>query len=343
MAETLGALLATTAAALSQAGFDEPRRIARRVVAGAVGILPPELLGHPHRLVEEPQVTRVRAALDRMLRREPLSRLLGRREFWGLEFALSADTLDPRPETETIVEAVLRRFPDRQAPLRLLDLGTGTGCILLALLSEFPDARGFGVDLSAGAVMTAIRNAQLLGLADRVHFLVGDWGSAVSGKFDAIVANPPYIPADELSRLPPEVALYDPRLALDGGREGLDSYRKLAIDLGRLLRPQAIVVAEIGSGQASAVAEILRTSGMEIEGYEPDLAGITRCVLARGGTPQRRKMLECALVPSRVASLGGSPPSGKAAQARPQPPERGDGTLPPDIAPAVFTAIRRVS
>ncbi len=317
MAETLGSLLASTAAALSQAGFDKPWRMARRAVAAVLEILPVEILGHPERVIKAHHVNRVRLSLDRMARGEPLSRILGRREFWGLQFELSADTLDPRPETETIVEAVLRRFADRHAPLRFLDLGTGTGCILLALLSEFSNATGFGVDLSAGAATTARRNAGSLGFADRAHFLVGDWGAAMSGEFDAIVANPPYIPLFSLAELPREVALHDPTLALDGGKDGLEAYRSLTMDLKRLLGPQAVFVGEIGSGQAPAVAAVLRASGLIIEGSAPDLAGITRCVLARVDAPQRRKMLECTAVPSRVAPLGGSPSSGKAAQSCP--------------------------
>jgi release factor glutamine methyltransferase len=224
-----------------------------------------------------------------MVAREPLSRILGRREFWGLEFALCADTLDPRPETETIVEAVLQRFPDRDRPLRLLDLGTGTGCIVLALLSEFPNAVGFGVDLSAGAATTARRNAGSLGFADRAHFLVGDWGAAISDKFEAITANPPYIADDSLAGLPREVLLHDPHLALSGGKDGLQAYRSLAMDLGRLLRPKALFFGEIGLGQEGAVAAIIRASGLVIEGYENDLGGTARCIVARADTSAPQK------------------------------------------------------
>jgi release factor glutamine methyltransferase len=288
-AHTLGSLLAEVTTALSRAGLDDARRRARRAVAAVLDIPPVEILAHPERVLDDQQVDSVRLAFDRLLGREPLSRIVGRREFWGLEFMLSADTLDPRPETETIVEAVLRRFPDRSAPLRLLDLGTGTGCILLALLAEFPNASGFGVDLSAGATTTARRNASSLGLVGHSHFFIGDWGTAISGKFDAIVANPPYIPTDRLAQLPPEVRLYDPRVALDGGRDGLDSYRALATDVGNLLGPQGIFIAEIGSSQAPAVTAILRARGLIIEGLERDLAGICRCVVARAGAPQQEK------------------------------------------------------
>jgi release factor glutamine methyltransferase len=290
MAETVRSVLDDAAARLSRAGVDEPRRMARRAIGAVVEISAAEMLSHPERVVEDVQVNRVRLTLDRMVAREPLSRILGRREFWGLDFALSPDTLDPRPETETIVEAVLRRFPDRQKPLRLLDLGTGTGCILLALLSEFRNAVGFGVDLSAGAATTAWRNAGRLGFADRAHFLVGDWGAAIAGHFDAIVANPPYIPDPLLTGLPREVALYDPQRALSGGEDGLQAYRSLARDLGRLLRPKGVFFGEIGLDQDRAVAKIIRASGLVIDGYENDLAGTARCLVARAAisAPQKR-------------------------------------------------------
>jgi release factor glutamine methyltransferase len=283
--ETLGSLLGEVASMLSQAGFTEPRRAARRLVASTLDLTPAELLSHSEQVLDEQHTGRVRRALDRMAEHEPLSRIVGRREFWGLEFTLCGDTLDPRPETETVVEAVLRRVLDRDAPLRFLDLGTGTGCILLALLSEFPAATGFGVDLALGAVMTARRNAAALGLAERAHFLVGDWGTAMSGKFDVIASNPPYIASAALADLPPEVALYDPCLALDGGADGLGAYRALVVDLARLLQPGAVLVIEVGFSQAPAVAAMLRASGMAIEGCERDLAGIARCVVA--GAPAR--------------------------------------------------------
>src|SRR6516164_2968837 len=283
--ETLGSLLGEVASMLSQAGFTEPRRAARRLVASTLDLTPAELLSHSEQVLDEQHTGRVRRALDRMAEHEPLSRIVGRREFWGLEFTLCGDTLDPRPETETVVEAVLRRVLDRDAPLRFLDLGTGTGCILLALLSEFPAATGFGVDLALGAVMTARRNAAALGLAERAYFLVGDWGTAMSGKFDVIASNPPYIASAALADLPPEVALYDPCLALDGGADGLGAYRALVVDLARLLQPGAVLVIEVGFSQAPAVAAMLRASGMAIEGCERDLAGIARCVVA--GAPAR--------------------------------------------------------
>jgi len=285
--DTLGAILAEAAAALSTAGFDEPRRRARRLVAGSLGLSPTELLGHPEHGLKRCEAERLRESLARVVGGEPLSRLLGRREFWGLNFALSADTLDPRPESETLVDAVLARIADRSAPLNVLDLGTGTGCLLLALLSEYRAAIGIGVDIAAGAVLTARCNAAALGLADRARFFVGDWGSALSGRFAAIVANPPYIASGELADLPPEVGRYDPRRALDGGKDGLVAYRWIAADLSALLAPGGVFAVEVGAGRALAAAAIFEDGGLIIDGIERDLAGVERCVAARLGESDR--------------------------------------------------------
>jgi release factor glutamine methyltransferase len=295
--QTLGSLLAEAAAALTQAKVGEPRRRARRLVSSTLALSPADLLAHPERAVDERATDRVRVALARMVDREPLSRILGRREFWGMEFGLSTDTLDPRPETETVVTAVLRSIPDRGAPLRLLDLGTGTGCILLALLSEFPAATGFGVDVAAGAAVTARRNAATLGLAHRADFVVGDWAGPISGVFDVIISNPPYIASAALADLPREVALYDPRCALDGGPDGLACYRSLAADIRRLMGPRSLFVCEVGLSQGSAVEAILRANGLSIERCERDLAGIMRCVVARPAASTAEKIVGMGCLP----------------------------------------------
>jgi release factor glutamine methyltransferase len=280
--ETLGSLVAEATGALSTAGFNEPRRQARQVVAAALAISQTELFGHPDRPVDARQSNRFRVMLGRMVNREPLSRIVGRREFWGFEFALSTDTLDPRPETETLVEAVLKRKPDRHAPLRILDLGTGTGCLLLALLAEYPRAAGFGVDIAETAARTATRNAANLDLADRAHFFAGDWGAAISGRFDAIVANPPYIASADLALLPVEVARHDPQRALDGGRDGLARYREIATLLPDLLAPDGIFACEVGANQADPVAALVSAKGLILDSVDKDLCGIERCVIWRG-------------------------------------------------------------
>ena len=277
---TIGSALAAAADALALAGLDEPRRRARRLIAVALGLAAAEVFAHPERVLSAAERVRFSDALRRMEAREPLSRIAGRREFWGLEFLLSADTLDPRPETETVVEAVLARLPERNRPYRLLDLGTGTGCLLLALLSELPRASGLGTDIAFGAAHTARHNAERLGLGARAGFAVGNWAEAVGGRFDAIVANPPYIASGAIAGLPPEVRDFDPRRALDGGADGLAAYRAIAADLPRLLEAGGVFAAEIGFGQRDDVAAILTKAGLAVAGFVPDLAGIDRCVVA---------------------------------------------------------------
>ena len=278
---TLGLVSADTAAALAAAGLDEPRRRARRLIAAALGISETEVFADPKRQLGPAERGQIAAVLERVLRREPLTRILGRREFWGLELSLSPDTLDPRPETETVVEAVLARRPDRRPPYRILDLGTGSGCLLLALLSEFAYANGIGIDIARGAVMAARGNAAVLGLADRARFVISDWAKALAGRFDIVVANPPYIETAAIPDLAPEVRDHDPHLALDGGGDGLAGYRKIVSELPRLLAPGGLFATEIGSDQADAVAALLRQAGLTVEAVVPDLAGLPRCVVAR--------------------------------------------------------------
>jgi len=278
---TIGSVLDAAAAALAVAGVDEPRRQARRLLAAAIELSAAELFAHPETALTAAQEARVAQMLSRMIAREPLSRNIGKREFWGLEFVLSADTLDPRPESESVVETVLARLPDRTLAYRFLDLGNGTGCLLLALLSEFPRAIGVGIDVAAGAARAARQNARRLGLGERAHFAVGDWAAAIAGRFDAVVANPPYIATPAIPGLMPEVRDYDPHRALDGGADGLAAYRRIAADVPRLLLPGGLFAAEIGAGQADCVAVILARNGLAVDGFAADLAGIIRCVVAR--------------------------------------------------------------
>lgn len=290
---TIGTALADAAGALAAAGIDQPRRRARRLVAAVLGLSDAAVFAHPEHQLGAGEQTRLSDALRRMAAREPLSRIAGRREFWGLELLLSPDTLDPRPDSETLVEAVLARLPDRGRPYRFLDLGTGTGCLLLALLSEYPAAHGVGVDLAPGAARTARRNADRLGFGARASFAVGDWGEALTGRFDAVVVNPPYIETAAIPTLPPEVRDHDPPRALDGGADGLAAYRRIAPQLCRLLPPGGVAALEIGHGQAAAAAAILRRAGLAMDGVARDLAGIERCVAVRAqgcsrpGRPRR--------------------------------------------------------
>jgi release factor glutamine methyltransferase len=215
------------------------------------------------------------ALVARRAAREPLALILGRREFWSLEFAVSSATLIPRPDSETLIEAALAAFADRAPPRRVLDLGTGTGCLLLAALSEFRGAIGVGVDRSAAAAALAARNAASLGMADRATFVCGDWASALDGRFDLVVCNPPYIPSSDLRDLMPEVARYEPHSALDGGADGLAAYRRLLPELHRLLTPNGFAALELGAGQGETVAGLARDAGFSAT-MRKDLSGIVR-------------------------------------------------------------------
>jgi release factor glutamine methyltransferase len=261
---------------LSEAGIEDGRREARLILAHVLGVEPVTIMGYPERIVED--AAGYDTLIARRAAREPLSHLTGRREFWSLEFEVTAATLDPRPDSETLVEAALAAIPDRDAGLSILDFGTGTGCLLLALLTELPNATGVGIDISEQALAVARRNAARLGLAGRARFAIGNWGESLAGPFDLIVSNPPYIPAGEIKDLQAEVAKYEPRGALDGGDDGLDAYRRLAPDLVRLLGAQNVAVLEFGLGQGQAVSRLMTAQGLGIQGFARDLAGHDRCI-----------------------------------------------------------------
>lgn len=279
-AATVGGLLDAATARLAAAGIAESRREARLVLALALGVEPATVLGWPERPVEAEGA----AAIDRLVARraqgEPFSRLRGKREFWSRDFALSPDTLDPRPDSETLIAAALGDIGDRGAALRVIDFGTGTGCLLLALLSELPRASGIGIDIAPGAIAVAQRNAERLGLAARADFRIGGWESRIDGQADVILANPPYIPTSEIARLPPEVSNFDPVAALDGGADGLFAYRALGPAIRALLKPSGRAYIEVGAAQAGQVARIFVESRLRVAGVRQDLAGADRCVIA---------------------------------------------------------------
>ncbi|MCH8112566.1 MAG: peptide chain release factor N(5)-glutamine methyltransferase [Proteobacteria bacterium] len=264
---------------LAAAGVEGPRRDAMALLAAA-GLPREKQIGRPVGPVERDALAAYRGMVARRVRREPVSRILGRREFWSLPFAVTPDTLDPRPDSETLVEGALNLWPDRTAPLSILDLGTGTGCLLLALLSELPRATGVGADISPAALRVAQANAQALGLSHRAGFAASDWGDGLKGPFNLILANPPYIADGDMGRLEPEVALYEPRGALAGGSDGLEAYRRLAPRLGTLLAPGGHALLEVGAGQAAEVAGLLGEEGLKIRRILRDFGGIERCIIA---------------------------------------------------------------
>ncbi len=279
-ASTLGDLLEETSRVLADAGLESPRREARALIAAFLPLGSAALYDRS-RPIESSLLPTLRAARARRAEREPLARILGSREFWSLDFGLTAEILVPRPDSETLVEAALTRLPDLRAPYRILDLGTGSGCLLLAILSERPRAQGLGVDLSEAALRQAACNAEALGLAPMAGFALGDWAAGLAGPFDLIVSNPPYIERTSLSGLEPEVALYDPRLALDGGEDGLEAYRQIVPQAAGLLERDGHLVLEFGQGQAQAVVQILRQVGLDDCDLCPDLSGSLRAVCAR--------------------------------------------------------------
>lgn len=252
--------IARAVASLRAAGVDEPERDAR--------------------LLQKyfPDAADFDAALARRRAREPMSHILGVREFWSLDFVVTRACLDPRPDSETLVEAVLAKIPDRGRPWRILDLGTGSGCLLLALLSELPRATGLGIDSSPAALGVALANAQRLGLAARAQFAERDWTHGIEGIFDVIVANPPYIPSGEIDALAPEVARYEPRAALDGGADGLAAYLAIVPALPRHLAEGGFAAVEVGAGRAGLVAEMARGVGLDVT-IRPDLARRERCLV----------------------------------------------------------------
>ncbi len=263
------------------AGIDGPRLEARLLLAHALGVATADVLRGRDAEVDGAMLAPL---LERRLAHEPLALILGAREFWSLTFAVSPATLIPRPDSETLIEAALEAFERRQAPGRILDLGTGTGCLLLAALSEIPTSFGVGVDRSEEATVLARSNAVRLGLADRAAFLCADWARPLAARFDLVLCNPPYIPTCELDGLMPEVACFESRTALDGGSDGLAAYRDLLPEIPRLLRPNGIAVLELGEDQAGPVGDLARQAGMVVE-IRNDLSEIGRAMVLRGAMP----------------------------------------------------------
>ena len=285
MTQTLEAALLAAARTLRDGGIETASLDGRLLLCHASGLTHEALIARNREALPPEAVSLFEGYVARRLRGEPVSRIKGNKEFYGRCFEVDAHTLDPRPDTETLIEAALALVAEKgwqDRPLRLLDLGTGSGCILLTLLAELPSAEGVGADISEGALRRAAENANRLGLAERAHFIATDWFEGVSGQFDLVLSNPPYIASAEIAGLAREVAGYDPMLALDGGVDGLDAYRRIAQNAAGALQDGGQLVVEIGPTQADAVADIFRAAGLSIEedAVRFDLAGRARCVLA---------------------------------------------------------------
>ena len=278
---TAGEALTQGARVLAGAGVESPRLEARLLLSQTLGIEPEAIIGDPGRQVD---AERFDALVTRRAEGEPLAYILGYREFWSVRFAVSPATLIPRLKSETLIEAAVAALPDRARVRRILDLGTGTGCLLLAALTEFPWAFGVGVDRAEGAARLARDNARRLGLDDRGAFVCGDWDDPLDGRFDLVLSNPPYIESDAIAGLMPEVARYEPRSALDGGADGLAAYRQLVPALKTQLDPGGIAVLEVGAGQDSAVMALAKARGFTTS-VRADLAGTPRAVVLRNDLP----------------------------------------------------------
>jgi release factor glutamine methyltransferase len=288
-AATVAGARRTLANDFRAAGIESPELDARLLIAHALRLDHAALAAAGARVLDRDEAAAIAALARRRLAREPVARILGSKEFWSLELRVAAATLVPRPETETVVEAALAATDAdaaRARRLRIADLGTGCGALLLALLTELPNAFGVGTDTSLDALFVARDNARRLRLT-RAAFLACDMSTALDGPFDLIVSNPPYVPSADIAALAPEVRDFDPRSALDGGRDGLDCYRRIAATAPRLLAPGGAIVVEIGIGQAEEVAALFSAAGLAPAPPRTDLSGMPRAVVARKA-PERR-------------------------------------------------------
>ena len=294
---TLRAALNSAVLRLRARGITGAGNDARRLAAGMLGLSSAALLSAPQRALSAQEAERFGRAIERRLAHEPVARILGVREFYGLSFTLCPATLDPRPDSETVVSAALALAREEGwllAPVRILDVGTGCGCLLLSLLSELPHATGVGTDISPAALRCALLNARRLNVEHRCHFVAADALEGLAGCFDLMLSNPPYIASAEIARLEPEVRLYDPHAALDGGSDGLEMYRRLAAGMVRLT-PNGWTILEVGHDQADAVLALLaeRMQARETATFRQfrDVAGRRRCVATRTRSSRAQMMI----------------------------------------------------
>jgi release factor glutamine methyltransferase len=254
---------------------------AYQLLADRLGVARNTLRTSKDLLISTEQATQFERDLKELMDGKPLHRILGYRFFWKDKFELSFDTLEPRPDTETLIEVCLKYFPIKQKDFRILDLGTGSGCILSSLLQEYPNATGVGVDISEGALEMAKCNAEALGISSRVEWVQSDWLANVHETFDIIISNPPYIPSVDIESLSTEVQTYDPLKALDGGQDGLDAYRILAQQLPNIVKENTLIILEIGYDQGISVPELFSNHGYKVVALEKDYGGNHRCVVLK--------------------------------------------------------------
>jgi len=279
MSETLVSLWTDVRKRLEAAGIDTPVLDARLLLEAGAGVSRLEIVTDPRREVSDAQADAVNKLTQRREAREPISHIIGRKHFWTIDLAVNAHVLTPRPETEFVVEAGLQETLPADAPHRILDLGAGSGAIILALLKDRPNATGVAVDLSDRALEVVRKNAEDLGVSDRLEIRPGDWAADIDERFDLVVSNPPYIRTNDIDGLAPEVCRFEPRLALDGGEDGMVAYRIITAALPRLLKPGGAFALEVGLGQAEGVKAMAETVGLTTSEPRRDLAGIPRVVV----------------------------------------------------------------
>lgn len=263
---------------LKEAGVASANLDCRVLLGAALKKSYEEVFASPNYQLSSLEAANFEAYLKRREKREPVSRILGEREFWSLSFLLSEETLDPRPDSETLIEATLGVFSNKIAPLKILDFGTGSGCLLLSLLHEYPNATGVGVDINEDTLKTAQLNAQNIGVSSRASFVKSDWGASVIGKYDVIVSNPPYIDEADKNILAPEVVEYDPERALFADKKGLGAYEILMPQIANLLLEDGSAFLEIGYDQKQDVEKIVVEAGLRLRGVFKDLGNIERCL-----------------------------------------------------------------
>jgi release factor glutamine methyltransferase len=264
---------------LAEAGIETASVDARVLLEFALARPQVWLHANPEALIAAADLDRFEGLLARREQRQPVSQIVGRREFWSLSFDVTRDVLTPRPDSETLIEAVLEQLPDRTAPIRILDLGTGTGCLLLTLLSEYGSATGVGIDVSPAALQVAARNGQKLGLDARVDWMLGQWDTQLDANFDVVISNPPYIESGALAALDRDVVDYEPHLALDGGADGLDAYREILTHMANVLAANGLLAFEIGEGQADAITALASGAGLNLRAARQDLSNILRVLV----------------------------------------------------------------
>lgn len=279
MSLSIKALLQHVTNVLKSRGIQNPRSQARLIIAETLNKPHEYLLMYPHDLIDSSIQNLLDQVVERFLSNEPISRIFERREFWSLPFLLNSATLDPRRDSETLVEAVLKYLPDKNAAVRILDLGTGTGCLLLSLLHEYKNAQGIGTDIQKQACEMAQKNAENLGLELRATFVNTSWTQGIEKSFDVIISNPPYISLKDFENLETNVQKYDPKIALTDGIDGLECYRILAKEAPSLLKSKGIFVLEIGQGQKEAVKNIFKNTSLQLLSIHQDLAGIDRALV----------------------------------------------------------------